>query len=191
MNVRNADRVESRASQTNRISKKVCHSYDANFKLMVVREAENTNNCRAALKYGILEKNVCDWGKMKQKLKSTCSTRRSFRGPESGKNAELDNQVAAFVLEKRTQGFVITREVIELKGLEIARSMNIPRIQFKASMEWCKRMMRRYGLTLQRKTTLAHRLLIDFEKKKLLEYQRFVLKLRKEHSYLLSQMGNC
>jgi transposase-like protein len=33
-------------------------NYDSNFKLMVIREAEKTNNCAAARKFSIMENNV-------------------------------------------------------------------------------------------------------------------------------------
>jgi hypothetical protein len=49
----------------------------------------------------------------------------------------------------RLQGFPVTREAIQIKGQEIARSLNISEDHFKGSMGWCKRMMRRNGLALR------------------------------------------
>jgi hypothetical protein len=49
----------------------------------------------------------------------------------------------------RLQGFPITREAIQIKGQEIARSLNISEDQFKGSVGWCKRMMSRNGLALR------------------------------------------
>lgn len=49
--------------------------------------------------------------------------------------------------------------------------------------------MRRNGLSLRRRTSLAQRLPADF-REKLVNYQRFVIKLRKKHEYPLDQMGN-
>ncbi|KAJ8412737.1 hypothetical protein AAFF_G00116880 [Aldrovandia affinis] len=83
----------------------------------------------------------------------------------------------------------ITRAVIQLKALEIAKDLNIPPTEFKASFGWCRRMMRRNGLSLRSRTSLAQRLPSDF-REKLLPYQRYVIKLRKKHSYPLDQMGN-
>ncbi|KAK0141223.1 Pogo transposable element with KRAB domain [Merluccius polli] len=81
----------------------------------------------------------------------------------------------------------ITRAVIQLKALEIARELNIT--GFKASLGWCRRMMRRNGLALRRRTSLAQHLPSDFGEK-LLSFQRFVINLRKKHSYPLDQIGN-
>ena len=83
----------------------------------------------------------------------------------------------------------ITREIFRLRALEIAKELNIPTDEFKASTGWCTRMMRRKGLTLRRRTSLAQCLPSDFDEK-LLSFQLYVLKLRKTHSYPLDQIGN-
>ncbi|KAJ8362613.1 hypothetical protein AAFF_G00365470 [Aldrovandia affinis] len=107
----------------------------------------------------------------------------------SGRFQEIDKRVCEYVTEKRNDGMPITRAVIQLKALEIAKDLNIPPTEFKASFGWCRRMMRRNGLSLRRRTSLAQRLPSDF-REKLLSYQRYVIKLRKKHSYPLDQMGN-
>jgi len=38
--------------------KLVCCSYDANFKLMAIKDTEKSNNCTAALKLHTVEQNV-------------------------------------------------------------------------------------------------------------------------------------
>jgi hypothetical protein len=83
------------------------------------------------------------------------------------------------------------REVIRTKALELSREM--PTLtntgKFKASTSWCVRMMRQAGLALWRQTTLAHRLPGEYSQK-LLEFQRHVIKLRKQHSYMLGHIVN-
>uniref|UniRef100_A0A3Q3F4S1 HTH CENPB-type domain-containing protein n=1 Tax=Labrus bergylta TaxID=56723 RepID=A0A3Q3F4S1_9LABR len=162
-------------------------SYDANFKIMVVNSAESSNNCQAAKKYGVKECNVRRWRAQKERLKDANSQRKSYRGPQNGRFGEIDRRVFEYVREKRSEGMPITRAVIQLKALEIARELNIS--EFKASLGWCRRMMRRNGLALRRRTSLAQHLPLDFGEK-LLSFQRFVIKLRKKHSYPLDQIGN-
>ncbi|KAJ8362614.1 hypothetical protein AAFF_G00365480 [Aldrovandia affinis] len=125
----------------------------------------------------------------KDRLKNANSQRKANRGPQSGRFQEIDKRVCEYVTEKRNDGMPITRAVIQLKALEIAKDLNIPPTEFKASFGWCRRMMRRNGLSLRRRTSLAQRLPSDF-REKLLSYQRYVIKLRKKHSYPLDQMGN-
>ncbi|KAJ8403318.1 hypothetical protein AAFF_G00355350 [Aldrovandia affinis] len=83
----------------------------------------------------------------------------------------------------------ITRAVIQLKALEISKELNIPPTEFKASFGWCRRMMRRNGLSLRRRTSLAQRLPSDF-REKLLSYQRYVIQVKEEALIPLDQMGN-
>ena len=135
------------------------------------------------------ECNVRRWRSQKDELKNAHSQRRSYRGPQTGRFTEVDRRVCEYVNEKRNEGMPITRAVIQQKALEVATELNIPRAEFKASMGWCRRMMRRNGLSLRCRTSLAQHLPADF-REKLVNYQRFVIKLRKKHEYPLDQMGN-
>lgn len=49
--------------------------------------------------------------------------------------------------------------------------------------------MRRNGLSLRRRTSLAQKMPADYEEK-LLAYQKYVISLRKRHEYLDAQIGN-
>ena len=137
-----ADHVERKGSSKSQMNKGVRQSYDMNFKIMVARVAENTNNVQASKKYGVPEVNIRLWRKNLEKYKCANSTRKAFRGPSKGRFEEIENHVLAFIVEKRDEGFPITRVVITLKALEVGNELNIPRSQFKGSMGWCKRMMR-------------------------------------------------
>ena len=49
------------ASAKGKLSKGIRRSYDANFKLIVIHHAENTNNFDASRKFGVSEANVRRW----------------------------------------------------------------------------------------------------------------------------------
>lgn len=184
-----ADHVERKGSSTLQINKGLRRSYDVNFKLMVVAEAERTNNLKASKKFGVSESNIRLWRKDSNKYRSACSTRKSFRGPKKGRFDEIEKRVTQFIVEKRNEGLPITREMIQLKGLEEAKQLNVSREIFKASLGWCKRLMKRQGLSLRRRTSLAQRLPRDFEEK-LLSFQRHIITLRKKHNYELKDIAN-
>uniref|UniRef100_A0A3Q3KXW9 HTH CENPB-type domain-containing protein n=1 Tax=Labrus bergylta TaxID=56723 RepID=A0A3Q3KXW9_9LABR len=172
---RQSDHLEKSGSKVGQVNQQQRRSYDS------------SNNCQAAKKYGVTECNVRRWRAQKERLKDANSQRKSYRGPQSGRFSEIDRRVFEYVREKRSEGMPITRVVIQLKALEIARELNIS--EFKASLGWCRRMMRRNGLALRRRTSLAQHLPLDFGEK-LLSFQRFVINLRKKHSYPLDQIGN-
>jgi hypothetical protein len=49
---------ERKGAMASQIPKSMRWRYDANFKLMVIKHAEETNNCAAAWKFGVAEPNV-------------------------------------------------------------------------------------------------------------------------------------
>jgi transposase-like protein len=59
------DRFERKGAMASQIPKSMCCSYDANFKLMVIKHEEETNNCAKARKFGVAEPNVRRWRKQK------------------------------------------------------------------------------------------------------------------------------
>jgi hypothetical protein len=63
-----------------------------------------------------------------------------FGGQKNGRFNEIDVSVVTFITEMRLQGFHVTTEAIQIKGQEIARSLNTSEDQFQGNMGWCKRM---------------------------------------------------
>jgi transposase-like protein len=118
-------------------------SYDFKFKLQVIREAEKTNNCAAARKFDVTENNVRRWRQQKNDLSKSSGTRTAFRGPKRGRFDEIEVEVVKYINDIRREGFPVTRESVQFKGREVARNLSIN--QFKASVGWCTRMMRRNG----------------------------------------------
>ena len=112
---------------------------------MVANEAERTTNLRASRKYGVPEVNIRLWRKDLDKYNNANSSRKSFSGSKKGWFNEVEQQVLKFIIEKRNEGCPISREVIRFKALEEAADLIIPRKDFKASMGWCRRMMKRNG----------------------------------------------
>jgi hypothetical protein len=149
------DRVERKGAVASQISKSMCCSNEANFKVMVIKHAEENNNCTAAWKFVVAEPNVQRWRKQKELLKGPNLTRKVFRGPKHGNFNAVDEKVLEFVLEKRKNGLPITRETIRMKALEIATSQKIPWQDFKASNDWAVRFMHRNVLALCRRSTLV------------------------------------
>jgi hypothetical protein len=134
------------ASRLRHIRKGMRRSYDFKFKLKVIREAEQTNNCAAARKFNITENNVRRWRQQKNDLANSSDTRTAFRGPKTGRFDEIDAEVVKYVTDMRREGFPVTRQSIQFKGREIARNFSVS--EFKASAGWCTRMMRRKGSVL-------------------------------------------
>lgn len=115
--------------------------------------------------------------------------KRAFRGAKTGRYPALENEVSDFVRERRRNALRVTAEIIQRKANEVARSQNLTRLDFRASRGWVDKFMKRQGFSLRRRTTICQKLPGDFEEK-LVNYQKFVISLRKEFNFLLGQIGN-
>ncbi|KAL1445508.1 hypothetical protein MTO96_044982 [Rhipicephalus appendiculatus] len=83
----------------------------------------------------------------------------------------------------------VTSELIRIKAIELARESGLTREQFKGSIYWVRRFMRRKGFALRRRTSICQKLPEAYEDK-LVEFQRYVIRLRQQHGYMLGQIGN-
>ncbi|CAG2205220.1 unnamed protein product [Mytilus edulis] len=61
--------------------------------------------------------------------------------------------------------------------------------QAQCSIDWCYGFLRRHDLSIRRRTHISQKLPADYEDK-LLEFQKYIIKVRKQNNYLLSQIGN-
>ena len=97
----------------------------------------------------------------------------------------------AWITEKRNNGLAILPTMIRLKAIELSKDpqYDIPAGQFKASNHWCQRFMKRNGLSLRQKTTLAQRLPPDYEEK-IVQFHQYVIRQRQAHNYPLHLVGN-
>ena len=84
------------------------HSYDFNFKLKIVAEAEAVNNnCEIACEYGISESMVRKWRNQQHSLFSSelqMTAKRASMGRFRPKYAEMDQQLADWFSNQRSQG---------------------------------------------------------------------------------------
>lgn len=125
----------------------------------------------------------------RQQVGSLFTFAKSLHGPQRGRHAELEEDLAQYVNEVRSRCVTITVEMLQMKAREMAHEHGISRTVFKASKGWVKRFMNRAGFSLRRRTSVCQRLPADFEEK-LMSFQRYVIGLRRQHGYGLGQIGN-
>ena len=160
--------------------------YSAKFKLLVVKFAEESNNCAASRKYHVNEKLVRDWRRNAKKIEEMPKNKCAMRG-KSCQWPELESELVTWVEDQRRSGYVVTRNMIRLRALSIAKKEQIA--NFKGTVGWCTRFLKRNDLVIQQKTKIAQKLPEDLEDK-VTSFQRFVIKMREKEEYELSQIGN-
>ena len=163
-------------------------AYTAGEKLAVVKYAEAHGN-RAASRHfdGINEANIRLWRKQKERLQQMPRTKSANRGRQSA-YPELEAKLLEWITDRRQQGIGISVIEVRLKAKQLAGEM-AQASSFKASYGWARRFMERNDLSVRRRTTLAQRI-PDDHASKVAEFQQFVIRLRRQHSYDLSLIGN-
>lgn len=164
-------------------------SYTAKFKRNVIIFAEKNGNRSAGRNFSVSETNVRHWRRDRISIFDCKATRKSFAGPKAGKFPLVDREVLEFVRDTRKKSMPVTCKAMQIKARLVAKLCGISESQFKASRGWCDRFMRRFGLSLRRRTSICQKLPADFQEQ-LLSFQRYVIKHRKKTNYSLSQIGN-
>lgn len=164
-------------------------SYSLKFKRAAIAFAEANGNHSAAAEFGVDRACIIRWRKQRDQIFKGAVTRKKFTGPRKGRHPQLEEEVCEFVRSERCSGFAVTADAIQVKAMEIASRMQIPRAVFRASRGWVERTMRRNGFSLRRRTTICQKLPGDFDDK-LIAFQKYVLGLRRENDYGLGQIGN-
>lgn len=126
--------------------------YSAKYKLLVIKFAEETNNCAAARKYNVNEKLVRDWRKNADKLSQMPKSKCADRG-KTCQWPELENELVTWIEDQRKSGYIVTRNMIRLRALSIAKNMNI--VDFKGTVNWVSRFLKRHDLVLRKKIVVA------------------------------------
>uniref|UniRef100_K7F6H3 HTH CENPB-type domain-containing protein n=1 Tax=Pelodiscus sinensis TaxID=13735 RepID=K7F6H3_PELSI len=101
---------------------------------------------------------------------------------------ELEATLVEWIAERRQQGGGVSIAEVRMKALTIAKTC-ANTAGFKASYGWGDRFMNRHGLSVRCRTTVAQKLPLDSDTK-LLQFQKFIIKLHKQHCYDLSLIGN-
>lgn len=116
-------------------------------------------------------------------------SRRAFQGPKTGKFSQVEALLVDYLKALRGDGCAVSIEILRNQARLIARKEGIPAKDFQASNGWATRFMRRNGLSLRRRTTLCQRLPEAYEDK-IVDFHRFVIRMRHQNNFLLSQIGN-
>ncbi|KAJ1193088.1 hypothetical protein NDU88_002394 [Pleurodeles waltl] len=159
--------LEMDPSTSNPAPKQKRRSYEAAFKLKVVSRAEKSNNSIASREFGVDEKQVREWRKMKADLEKIPKAKKARRGLRTPYGA-LETELHKWVLECRQNGYCVTRMGIRLRALQMAKDdkLKAPGIEnVVASAGWCTGFMNRYGLCLRQRTKISQKLPKDLDEK--------------------------
>lgn len=101
----------------------------------------------------------------------------------------LEEELLSYVQNIHSKGCTASNEMLRDTALKIAKSHNIPTDEFKASYCWLRNFMKRNEFLKKRRTTLADKLPEEYTHQ-VLQFQKYVIRLRKKKHYDLCQIGN-
>ena len=93
---------------------------------------------------------------------------------------EFEVDLSSWIQKRINIGLAILPSLIQL-GREVQHTAVLAG-EFKAGNNWCQWFLKRNGLSIQEKMTLAQRLPADYEEK-IVNFHSYVIKHRKQHGY--------
>ena len=171
-------------------------SYPANFKLKVILFAKKHGNKAAAREFGSPPTAwmIGLWRKQEEEISQLPRTKRAARGkPATWPN--LEKTLKHWVQSQRMSGLSVSTKIIMDQGRRIAREMmesndkGEETANFKGTPNWCFLFMKRNGLSLRTRTKLAQKMPAAYEEK-ILQFHSYVINLRKNTNFELSQIAN-
>ena len=101
-------------------------SFEASFKLKVIEFAETSTNRGAGRKFSVDEKRVREWKKQKEQLLCIPAKKKRLKG--GGRKAalpELEEELASWIENLRSQNLQVSRTSIQRKALELTQQRGI------------------------------------------------------------------
>lgn len=164
--------------------------YDTAVKKKIILYAEEHGNRAAGRAFDIPESCIRLWRKHQAEIFSpTAKPKIVITGPVRTWSDQVDEALCEFIHELKENGNIIPLEIVQLRAHDIAMSLNIPLAQFEATRAWVKRFIKRKSFLIHCKISAVNKMSDEFEKK-LLKYRQFIVHLRQQNTYPLSQIGN-
>ena len=137
-------------------------SYNIQFKLDAIKFAEENSNYSASRKSGVVVKRIREWRGNKdqlEKLRQCSNGAKRFRLDGAGEKPltpEMEDVLLEWIHSRRLKGLRVSKKLIMRKALHLSKEQqNMD--DFTASNGWIQKFMRRHGLSLRRKTTVAQK----------------------------------
>jgi len=100
---------------------------------------------------------------------------------------KLEEYVKNWITDQRKNGIAVSTKMILIEARRLAIEMSIT--DFAGTTSWFKRFMRRNGLCMCTKTTIAQKLPHEYERK-ITEFHKYVINMRKKLCFETGQLGN-
>jgi transposase len=171
-------------------------SYSLEEKLVVVKYAQENGRNAAAKHFNLDGPMIGRWVKQSNKWEE--ENKKKKRAGAPGKKAfypEAEKLLYGWIIEQRKKGFAVNYISVRL---QICKILKEPAIQalyptgeygFQGNLSWINSFMKRFGLSLRRRTKISQKMPEDTEQK-LDEFRRFIIRLRAQFNFDLNNIFN-
>ena len=145
---------------------KVIKKYSLDFKKQVIAHAEAHGNRPASRHFKVDERRIREWRSKKSEIVQLVSSKKGKErsklsgGGRKPLSIKLEETLVQWIDSRRASGLRVSCKLIMKKAEITYRSIktgnNEDFEEFKASRGWLTRFMKRNGLSLRRKTPVAH-----------------------------------
>ncbi|CAB4409001.1 unnamed protein product [Rhizophagus irregularis] len=173
-----------------------CTSYSLEEKLIVVKYAQENGRNAAAKHFNLDAPMVGRW--IRQSSKWEEENKKKKRSGTPGRKAfypEAEKILYSWIMEQRKKGFAVNYISIRLQMCKILKESSIQALypageyEFQGNFSWINSFMKRFGLSLRRRTKISQKLPEDLEEK-LDEFRRYIIRLRTLYNFDLNSIFN-
>ena len=180
----------------NKVSVRQRTSYSIEEKLIVVKYAQENGRNVAAKYFSLDAPMIGRWIKQSNKWEEENKKKKRVGTP--GRKAfypEAENLLYSWVIEQRKKGFAVNYTAVRLQMCKILKEPTIQALypvgeyEFQGNLSWINSFMKRFNLSLRRRTKISQKLPEDTEEK-LEEFRRFIIRLRTQYNFDLNSIFN-
>ncbi|CAB4429578.1 unnamed protein product [Rhizophagus irregularis] len=171
-------------------------SYSLEEKLIVVKYTQENGRNAAAKHFNLDAPMVGRW--IRQSSKWEEENKKKKRSETPGRKAfypEAEKILYSWIMEQRKKGFAVNYISIRLQMCKILKESSIQALypageyEFQGNLSWINSFMKRFGLSLRRRTKISQKLPEDLEEK-LDEFRRYIIRLRTLYNFDLNSIFN-
>jgi len=171
-------------------------AYSIEEKLVVVSYAQENGRNVAAKHFSLDASMIGRW--VKQSNNWDKENKKKKRAETPGRKAfypEAEDLLYSWIIEQRKKGLAVNYTSTRLQMCKILKKPIIQALypageyEFQGNLSWVNCFMKRFDLSLRRRTKISQKLPEDTEEK-LEEFRRFVIRLRTQYNFDLNSIFN-
>ncbi len=170
-------------------------SYSVEEKLTVIKYAQENGRNAAANHFDLNGSMIGRWVRKNNELEKENKKKKHIGSGRKALYPEAEKLLYNWIIEQRKKGLAVNYISVRLQMCKILKEPAIKTLyptgeyEFQGNLSWISSFMKRFDLSLRRRTKISQKLPEDTEEK-LEEFRRFVIRLRMQYNFDLNNIFN-